>query len=131
MNWDASFLFDSELGGRAEALQAVRPELVVGAPFQWGSEIIYLAALMSFGWFGLGAFAIGLLMPLLTHVLAVVPGARTQYKRSLAAGLLIYLFASFSDGALPYIPVMAFYWLVVGLLLSPLTGTTSESSLAM
>jgi O-antigen ligase len=81
-------------------------------------EIVYLGILHNFGIVGLGAYLLAMAGPLLLYAARVLPFASTEYKRSLAAGLVIYLVVSMSDGALLFIPVMVFFWFVASLLLS-------------
>ncbi|HEX2094395.1 MAG TPA: hypothetical protein VHG28_18470 [Longimicrobiaceae bacterium] len=123
MGWNMAFLFDRRLGGRIGQFRALENATVFPqTEFLAILEIVYLSVLHNFGILGLGAFLLGMGAPVLLHLAGVLPFARTQYKRSLAAGLLIYLFVANSDGALLFIPVMVFYWFVVSLLLSSNTS---------
>jgi hypothetical protein len=119
MSGSTGFLFDRGLGGRLGQFRALESVgALPNAPFIWIAEIVYLSVAEGFGIVGLVAFLIGMGAPLAAHFMGVVPFANTVYKRSLAAALVVYLFVALSDGALLYIPVMAFYWFVVSLLLS-------------
>lgn len=119
MGWNASFLFDRQLGGRAYQLQALEGATVLPhTSFEAILEIVYLSILHNFGIVGLATFVLGMAAPVALYFLGVLPFAGTEYKRSLVSGLVIYLFVAMSDGALLFIPVMVFYWFVVSLLLS-------------
>jgi hypothetical protein len=48
---------------------------------------------------------------------------RDPIRRAAFKGLLIYAFICTSDGALPYIPVIAFYWFTYMIYLFGLPGT--------
>jgi hypothetical protein len=120
MGADVSFLLDRKLGGRigqwrqldtATVLPTTRFEAIV--------EIVYLSVLESFGLLGLLGFLVAMTTPVLLQLAGAVPFGRSPYKRSVAAGLIIYLAVAMSDGAMLFIPVMAFYWFLVSLLLSP------------
>lgn len=113
------FLFDRNLGGRIGQWRYIETATVVPRlPFGGIGEIVYLSVLHNFGLIGLACFLVGIGAPLFLHLTGCVPSARSTYKRSLAAGLMIYLVVAMSDGAILYIPVMAIYWFVVSLLLS-------------
>jgi hypothetical protein len=116
---DVGFLLDRQLGGRARQwMELESARLVSDTPFETVLEIVYLSMLHNFGIVGLAAFVVGLAAPLGLYLLGALPQAGTEYKRALAVALAIYLVVALSDGAILYIPVMAFYWFVVSLLLS-------------
>lgn len=115
----AAFLFDRNLGGRFGQLLYLETATVLPRlPFGGIGEIVYLSVLHNFGLIGLATFLVGMVSPLFLHFMGCVPGTTTSYKKSLAAGLMVYLVIAMSDGAILYIPVMALYWFVVSLLLS-------------
>lgn len=115
----AVFLLDRNLGGRIGQLSALETAGLVGdVRFEAILEMVYLSVLNNFGLLGLAAFLLAMTAPLAMHLLGVVPFSGTSYKKSLALGLATYLFVAMSDGALLFIPVMAFYWFIVSLLLS-------------
>lgn len=115
----ASFLLDRQLGGRIGQLAALETATVLpSVRYVAIVEMVYLSVLDSFGILGLAAFLLGMTAPLLAHLAGLLPFRDTPYKRSLAVGLAVYLFVAMSDGALLFIPVMAFYWFVASLLLS-------------
>lgn len=115
----AAFLLDRTLGGRLNQLQGLGElPLLPREAFSGILEMVYLSVLQVFGLFGLAAFVLALSGPLLLYAAGALPWAATRYKRALALGLGLYLVVAMSDGALLFIPVMAFYWLVASLLLS-------------
>lgn len=119
MSGGIGFLLDRNLGGRLVQLDALgRAGIVARTPFVAIVEMVYLSVLDSFGIAGLVTYLVAMAAPLALQLLGALPHGRTRYKRSLAAGLAVYLVVSSSDGALLYIPVMAFYWFVVSLLVS-------------
>ncbi len=114
-----SFLLDRNLGGRSGQLQFLRDTMFFStARFTEIFEIVYVSILHNFGILGLVCFLLGMTMPLFLFLTGHLPFARTEFKRSVAVGLAIYLVLAASDGAILYIPVMAFYWFLVSLLLS-------------
>lgn len=116
---DASFLFDPNLGGRSHLLSETSASLYALKPFKDIKEIVYISVLNGFGLVGLFAFVFLMMSPLVLHFLQWTKHGRSAYKRSLALGMVLYLILAGSDGAILYIPVMAFYWFVASLLLSP------------
>jgi len=117
LNFNFSFLFDSSLGGRIEQLETLgRFTLFGNKPLSGILEILYLGILDLFGIFGLIAFLIGISSPLWIYLLKKCP--RDRIKESIAWGLVIYMVIACSDGAVQYIPIMAFYWFLSSLLLS-------------
>jgi hypothetical protein len=113
------FLFDRSLGGRSDQLLALeRARLAASSPFEAILEMVYFSMLDSLGIAGLATFLLAMLTPLLLHFAGSLRYAGSTYKRSLAAGVITYLVVATSDGALLFIPVMAFYWFVVSLLVS-------------
>ncbi len=109
------FLFDQNLGGRTEQLQTVHSiSIFPDRPFYGFGEIVYLSVLSNFGITGLFTYLICLSGPIfltLAHQPISLP-----HKRILC-GLVNFLFISMSDGALLYIPVLAFYWFLSALAL--------------
>ena len=109
------FLFDRNLGGRTEQLQALSSiSIFPDKPFYGFGEIVYLSVLSNFGIIGLFAYLICLSGPIfLTFVRHPIS---VPHKRILC-GLLNFLLISMSDGALLYIPVLVFYWFLSALAL--------------
>jgi hypothetical protein len=119
MDRDISFLFDPNLGGRLGQLGALETSgLLPSGPFEAISEIVYLSVLEGFGLLGLASFLVAMATPLALQLLGAIPHGGSVYKRNLAAALATYLVVAMSDGAILLIPVMAFYWFVVSLLVS-------------
>ena len=117
-----SFLFDKTLGGRSDQLQwATNLSLLPSVSFESLTEVVYLSALHQFGLFGLLSFIVALVCPVLLALTGNVPDAHTVYKRSIAAGLMVYLVIAASDAAMLFIPVLLFYWSLSSLLLSAQT----------
>lgn len=116
---EVSFLFDRNLGGRVSQFDTFgRATVLPATSFDAIAEIVYLSVLQNFGALGLFFFLVGMITPVIAHLVRALPFAATEYKKSLATGLMVYLFVAMSDGAILFIPVMAIYWFVVSLLLS-------------
>lgn len=115
---DMDFILDANLGGRSESAFDFQISLFSASPFNAVSEIVPLAMLRYFGIVGVISFFILMLLPVLLWYIRLLPHSKSDYKKSLAIGLIVYNFIMFSDGALNYIPVMLFYWFLVALLLS-------------
>ena len=113
---DLAFVFDSNLGGRLylfDTLNDVRifpDERVAPLP-----EIVYLGVLNYFGIPGLLLFLAHLLVP---SLLLMAEGTRVLSLSKASAclqGLLMYAIIACADAAFSFIPVMMFFWTVVGL----------------
>lgn len=119
MSKDSDFLLDSTLGGRDHQLEVLKEWTLFGdsVPFPGIGEMIYFEVLKYLGLIGLLSFCIGILAPLGIFFLKTPLKRQAPHKKALAAGLILYLFAAVSDGALLFIPVLAFYWLAASLLL--------------
>jgi hypothetical protein len=113
------FLADRNLGGRLSQLDALETApLLPNSPFAAIYEMTYLSVLNVFGLVGFGAFVLAMFTPVGLHFAGALPGRSSTYKRALVSGLVVYLTVAFLDGAILFIPVMAFFWFVVSLLLS-------------
>ncbi len=114
--FDYHFFLDSTLGGRITQLQTIPSfSFLSDRPFNDVLEIVYLGILEHFGLLGLIAYLAAMLGPLFlifAHHKTISP-----MRGSLLCGLLTYLFVSASDGALLFIPVLAFYWFCASLAL--------------
>ncbi|CAN5315061.1 hypothetical protein BH23GEM4_BH23GEM4_05230 [soil metagenome] len=120
MGVEVGFLFDPRLGGRIGQWSVVETAtLLPRGSFDGILEIVYLSILDTFGVLGLVTFLAAMTGPVLLWSAGAVPSGATMYKRALVAGLVTYLFVATSDGAILFIPVMAIYWFLVSLLLSP------------
>lgn len=116
---NSSFLFDKNLGGRADQLIALdKITFFPEKKFSQVAEIVYVSILDSFGFFGLLVFLLAMFVPIVYGLLRRVPYGASLYKKSILYGLIIYLVLAFSDGAFLYIPVMAIYWFMISMLLS-------------
>ena len=114
-----AFLLDRTLGGRHGQWRELEGmTLLPAVRFESILEIVYLSILQNFGVVGLASFLCAMSLPLLLYASRALPLPHTLRMRSIACGLVIYLFVSLSDGAILYIPVMAFYWFLVSLLIS-------------
>jgi len=105
-----SFLLDPSLGGRAEYLENLgRIAVLPALPLDNFLEVIYYSALSMLGIAGLAAIVLLFCSPLF------LAGVFKELRRSsiqVAAleGLVLYIALAAMDGALNYIPTMAFYW---------------------
>jgi hypothetical protein len=105
-----SFLFDSSLGGRTATFDLVQhPEFLPTAPLGAFYEIIYLSAVLLFGWSGLIAIVVLFFSPLALAA-SFSELRRTRIQTAALQGLVLYIALAGMDGALNYIPTMAFYW---------------------
>jgi len=120
INVSLLFLFDLTLGSRINQFEAiVTSGLFAASPFYAITEIVYLGILNSFGYFGLLTFLIAITGPILLYKMQ---RKKDLFSKSVALGLGIYLIISLSDGAMQFIPVMAFYWFLASLLLGRQTA---------
>ena len=113
-----SFLFDRTLGNRVSQVSAAS-SVVTFFPEQalYGfGEVLYASAVQYWGLTGLFAFTLIMFSPLL-----VLPWSgdvlRSPIRRAALKALLVYTVTAASDGALDFIPVMAFYWFVYAVFL--------------
>lgn len=112
-----SFLFDPTLGGRTEYVDAIHHlSFMPPEPVAQFAEIIYLSALTMLGWAGLGAIILLFCSPLIL-ALFFKRLRRTPLQVAALQGLALYIPLAGMDGALNYIPTMAFYWFLWMLLL--------------
>jgi hypothetical protein len=102
-----SFLFDSSLGGRT--VETGPSTILPSTPVEQFVEIIYFSALTMLGWSGLVAVVLLFCSPI---VLAIrfEELRRTPLQVAALQGLILYIPLAAMDGALNYIPTMAFYW---------------------
>jgi hypothetical protein len=116
---DPSFLFDKTLGGRHFLWAELdRATVLPGRRFRAIEEITYLSVLNQLGVAGLAAFLLAMAVPLGLFWTRAVAFWDTAFKRAVMAGLLLYFFMSTSDGGILFIPINAFLWFLVSLLLS-------------
>jgi len=112
-----SFLFDSSLGGRTEYFDHLgQLTLLPSQPVAQFAEIIYLSALTMLGWAGLATILLLFCSPLLISIF-FSELRRTAIQAAALQGLVLYIALAAMDGALNYIPTMAFYWFLWMLLI--------------
>ena len=111
------FLFDPTGGNRIAQVQVAQDtSLLPEAPLYGFGEVLYASAAQYWGWTGLFAFTLIMFSPLI--VLLWDPSVlREPLKRAALKGLVIYIVMAGVDGALDFIPVMAFYWFVYAVFL--------------
>jgi hypothetical protein len=117
------FLFDSTLGGRDNQLDYLSDlHLISYSIYESIGEVVYISIAKFFGILGLAFYMIGMLMPIIissSRKFKLNQSEKSlEAKRSVVAGLLIYMCVSISDGAFLLIPVMSFYWFLSSLALS-------------
>ena len=106
------FLFDPTGGNRVAQFEVARDtSLLPESPLYGFGEVLYASAAQYWGWSGLVAFTLIMFSPLI--VLLWYPHLlKSPLQRASLKGLMIYIVMAASDGALDFIPVMAFYWFV-------------------
>lgn len=106
------FLLDSTGGNRINEIYAAQGASLLPDKGLYGfQEILYASALQYWGIAGLWAFCLIMFSPLI--VLAAQPRLlRAPLQRAALKALVLYIFMAAMDGALDFIPVMAFYWFV-------------------
>lgn len=111
------FFFDKTGGNRIGEFQAAsQATLLPNQPLYGFAEVLYASAAQYWGWAGFVAFTLIMLSPVL--VLLWDPGVlRSPLQRAALKGLMIYIVMAAIDGALDFIPVMAFYWFVYAVFL--------------
>lgn len=112
-----SFLFDSSLGGRADYLVTLtHVTWLPSIPVDGFAEIVYFSALFLFGVTGLLALLLLFTAPLILFF-SFKSLRQSSIQIAAVQGLTLYIFLAAMDGALNYIPTMAFYWFLWMLLL--------------
>jgi hypothetical protein len=111
-----SFLLDPNLGGRADMLDYLRTiETVPTQPIGPIREIVYLSILHELGFVGLVLFVLAMFTPAALAFNRAMRRNSSAVVRASSLAMLTYLIACASDGALEYIPVLAFWWFMVAL----------------
>ncbi len=110
---DVSFLFDSQLGGRAGTVRAAVDHLtwLPAIPVQLFGEVVYATALTTYGIAGLLSILLIFTLPIVLVVLDQ-RSLQSPLRRAALKGMLLYMILMCIDGAINFIPVMAFYWFV-------------------
>jgi hypothetical protein len=113
------FLLDPTFGGRAEQFAAFSNFTILpAAPVNGIGEVVYASTLNGFGMLGLVGMSLLLSSPAVLSLLA--PDILTNpIRRAALKGLILYLFLAWLDGGISYIPVMAFWWFSMMLLVYP------------
>lgn len=106
------FFFDKTGGNRIGQFQAAgTANLLPEQPLYGFGEVLYASAAQYWGWTGLAAFTLILFSPVLL-LLWDQSVLNSPIRRAALKGLMIYIVMAGIDGALDFIPVMAFYWFV-------------------
>lgn len=111
------FILDVTGGNRVDQIYAAQGTSFLPEKALYGfGEILYASAAQYWGISGLLAFTLIMVSPLilLAGDLSVL---RSPLKRAALKGLVIYIVMAGIDGALDFIPVMAFYWFVYAVFL--------------
>ncbi len=123
-----SFIIDPTLGGRtAQFVNLGASPVFPTFPSEFFfTEIIYLSAINLYGYIGLPVITLVLMSPALVLMLDRT-ALQDPVRRAALKGLLLYALVATSDGALNYIPVMAFYWFTYMLFIFGLPGVCFNS----
>ena len=107
-----SFLFDPQLGGRTSMfIVSTHSTLLPSKPLFGFQEVLYASAATELGYAGFVALTLMLLSPVLL-LFVDASALQSPTRRAALKGLILYAFLAASDGALNFIPTMAFYWFV-------------------
>ena len=111
------FFFDKTGGNRiGEVYAASQTSLLPEQGLYGFAEVLYASAAQYWGWAGLVAFTLIMFSPIV--LLLWDPSVlRSPLRRAALKGLMIYIVMAAVDGALDFIPVMAFYWFVYAVFL--------------
>ena len=112
-----SWYFDKDMGGRVKDYYFII-SFLSHIPFAHIAEMIYFSVLYIFGFLGLVFFIISMFSPIALFALKNIKNNLSNVDKCIILGLATYLIVSFSDGAILYLPVMAFYWFLSSFLLS-------------
>lgn len=109
MNYPIDWFYDKTLGNR------INPaffdlKIFSSKPFCFIEEMQYFSILNIFGFTGLIFFIIYLFSPVYLYFFKNRKKSISQIDKSILSGLVSYLIISFGDGAILYIPIMAFYF---------------------
>lgn len=119
------FLLDATGGNRIGQVYAAQGASLLPEHALYGfAEVLYASAAQYWGLTGLWAFTLIMVSPLI--VLAASPRVlQSPVQRAALKGLLLYIVMAAVDGALDFIPVMAFYWFVYAVFLYGWPGGSS------
>ena len=111
------FLFDKTGGNRIGQFEAAgTAHLLPEQPLYGFGEVLYASAAQYWGWAGLVAFTLIMVSPVIL-LLWDQTALDSPLRRAALKGLMIYIVMAGIDGALDFIPVMAFYWFVYSVFL--------------
>ena len=111
------FFFDKTGGNRiGEFYAAGQACLLPQQPLYGFAEVLYASAAQYWGWSGFAAFTLIMFSPVIL-LLWDQSVLRSPVRRAALKGLMIYIAMGAIDGALDFIPVMAFYWFVYSVFL--------------
>lgn len=111
------FLLDLTGGNRVNQIYAAQGTSFLPQQALYGfAEILYASAAQYWGISGLYAFTLIMFSPLII-LAGDVRVMRSPLQRAALKGLVIYIAMAGIDGALDFIPVMAFYWFVYAVFL--------------
>ena len=111
------FFFDKTGGNRiGEIYAATGASLLPEQPLYGFAEILYASAAQYWGWASLVAFTLIMVSPVIV-LLWDQSLLHSPIQRAALKGLMIYIVMAGIDGALDFIPVMAFYWFVYAVFL--------------
>ena len=117
-----AFLLDRTLGNRLGEVNAAQGTSFLPEHALYGfQEVLYASAAQYWGWSGLIAFTLIMLSPIVVYLWDPTV-LRSPLQRAALKGLIIYIVMAGGDGALDFIPVMAFYWFVYAVFLSGWPG---------
>ncbi|OGN60868.1 MAG: hypothetical protein A3F40_00670 [Chlamydiae bacterium RIFCSPHIGHO2_12_FULL_27_8] len=126
INFNLSFLIDSNLGGRLEIFENFKFLFFSKNPFFAIQEMVYLSVLKDFGLITFILFLISMFSPIL--IVMYKKEKFSDSNKSILLGLITYLIISFSDGAVPFLPTMAIFWFFSSLMLVNLNNQKYHSN---
>lgn len=110
---DIGFIFDSNLGGRADVVNSTKWVFLQFKPVGFHSEIIIVNIVSSLGTFPLILYFLSTLTPIAVGIFS--KRNRDRFIRSCVGGMVMLQACGLSDGPILLIPVMAFYWALAAL----------------
>jgi hypothetical protein len=113
--FEKSFFFDPNLGGRREQLMDAIHNYTFfpSKPFSCILEMTYCSILSLFGMVGLFSYIFAMIVPLFF----CLQFEMSKVRLCILLGLINYTVVAFSDGATQYIPILAFFWFLMSLLM--------------
>jgi len=120
------WFFDKTLGNRVIEENYFVVTLFSSLPFRYIQEMLYVGILKNFGIFGIIFFIIGIFSPICIFTIKHLKKKSLVFNKCICLGLITYLIISFSDSAILYIPILAFYWFLSALLLINIKETSKH-----